>query len=257
MRINLACYSVQPDCSVAAYLNYLHRQLYVMDTYATPHNRAINHTMAAIHSYLSAAFVAAIAAGVCTPMHHASYHHLDQPPGTTTAIWQVAQHALGVTASLPLPSVCLAASLLTAQAGLYWMTTRLCALWAVMLPQPPADVGQFDWCKVRAGVGDQRCVHTAIAAGVAGVFDRKRVAAMGVCVGVLLSHGGVVGGALHQAPRTRGRRAAHVTAHDVMKQLHSFRPATWHVSNVMLQRKLELELLQQVPLTAWPEPERR
>lgn len=46
------------------YYNYLHRQLYVMDTYATPHNRMINHTMAAIHSYLSAAFVAAAVAGM-------------------------------------------------------------------------------------------------------------------------------------------------------------------------------------------------
>lgn len=46
------------------YVNYLHRQLYVMDTYATPHNRMVNHTMAAIHSYLSTAFVAAVVAGI-------------------------------------------------------------------------------------------------------------------------------------------------------------------------------------------------
>ena len=60
---SLSTHSVQPDCSASAYLNYLHRQLYVMDTYATSHNRAINHAMAAIHTYLSASFVAAIVAG--------------------------------------------------------------------------------------------------------------------------------------------------------------------------------------------------
>lgn len=58
-------------------------------------------------------------------------------------------HAFNTRPGLPIPSLCLAASLLVAQGGLYWMTTRLCALWAAMLPHAPADVAQFDWCKVR------------------------------------------------------------------------------------------------------------
>ncbi len=36
-----------------AWLNYLHRQLFVLDTYTNRHNRATNHTMMALHSGLS------------------------------------------------------------------------------------------------------------------------------------------------------------------------------------------------------------
>ncbi len=43
--------------SLQRYWNYLRRQLYVMDTYVTPHNRLVNHTMLALHTYLSWAFV--------------------------------------------------------------------------------------------------------------------------------------------------------------------------------------------------------
>lgn len=39
------------------YWNYLRRQLYVMDTYATSSNKRINHTLMIIHSYLSWAIV--------------------------------------------------------------------------------------------------------------------------------------------------------------------------------------------------------
>ena len=41
--------------------NYLRRQLFVMDTYATPHNRAVNHGMLLALSYLSAAVTSAMA----------------------------------------------------------------------------------------------------------------------------------------------------------------------------------------------------
>lgn len=79
----------------------------------------------------------------CTQPTRLITHH-----ASSTAVWQVTLHALGMVSVLPLPAACLAASLLLAQAGLYWMTTRLCALWAVMHPHPPADVRQFDWAKV-------------------------------------------------------------------------------------------------------------
>lgn len=168
---------VQPDCSAAAYINYLHRQLYVMDTYATQHNRAINHTMAAIHCYLSAAFVTAIVAGDYLALEQlpsmrrhdnthvliftAPYSYTLTLTFTTTfpGIWQLVCHALDATTpGFPLPAACLATSLLAAQGGLYWMTARLCALWAVMLPHTPADVRQFDWCKVR-----RLCAQTFLA----------------------------------------------------------------------------------------------
>jgi hypothetical protein len=41
--------------SMYQWWNYLRRQLFVMDTYATPHNRLINHGMLAALSYLSLA----------------------------------------------------------------------------------------------------------------------------------------------------------------------------------------------------------
>lgn len=39
------------------YWNYLRRQLYVMDTYATRSNKRINHSLMVIHAYLSWAIV--------------------------------------------------------------------------------------------------------------------------------------------------------------------------------------------------------
>ncbi len=36
-----------------AWLNYLHRQLFVLDTYTNDHNRKTNHTMMVLHSLLS------------------------------------------------------------------------------------------------------------------------------------------------------------------------------------------------------------
>lgn len=44
-------------CTAKQCWNYLRRQLYVMDTYCNAHNRTLNHTMLALHSYLSWAFI--------------------------------------------------------------------------------------------------------------------------------------------------------------------------------------------------------
>jgi hypothetical protein len=41
------------------YWNYLRRQLYVLDTYHSRHNKALNHSMMLLHSYGSAMFTAA------------------------------------------------------------------------------------------------------------------------------------------------------------------------------------------------------
>ena len=45
------------------YWNYLRRQLFVMDTYATPHNRALNLVMAAVHVWASSFASAPVLAG--------------------------------------------------------------------------------------------------------------------------------------------------------------------------------------------------
>ena len=52
--------------SMYQWWNYLRRQLFVMDTYATPHNRLINHGMLAALSYLSLAVTAAMAFSAAT-----------------------------------------------------------------------------------------------------------------------------------------------------------------------------------------------
>lgn len=40
--------------------NYLRRQLFVLDTYSTPHNRKVNRTLFLVHFYLSSGFVLAV-----------------------------------------------------------------------------------------------------------------------------------------------------------------------------------------------------
>jgi hypothetical protein len=46
------------------YINYLHRQLYVLDTYCNIHNRALNHTMMWIHAWASLSFATASLLGM-------------------------------------------------------------------------------------------------------------------------------------------------------------------------------------------------
>jgi hypothetical protein len=48
---------LEEQVSLVRYWNYLRRQLYVMDTYVSPHNRRVNHAMLALHTYLSWTFV--------------------------------------------------------------------------------------------------------------------------------------------------------------------------------------------------------
>jgi hypothetical protein len=47
------CCRIEGSYSPRRYWNYLRRQLYVMDTYANPHNRATNHGLAAFHAFAS------------------------------------------------------------------------------------------------------------------------------------------------------------------------------------------------------------
>lgn len=52
------------EYSWAQYWNYLRRQVYVMDTYSSPLNRRVNHTMMFLHSYLSLAFTVPATTGL-------------------------------------------------------------------------------------------------------------------------------------------------------------------------------------------------
>ena len=45
------CCRLEGGYSPRRWWNYLRRQLYVLDTYANPHNRRTNHTLALFHSY--------------------------------------------------------------------------------------------------------------------------------------------------------------------------------------------------------------
>ncbi|CAL5219139.1 g915 [Coccomyxa viridis] len=66
-RLSILCpsYAVLPQwldtsCSARQFWNYQRRQLYVMDTYCNAHNKRLNHTMLALHCYLSWAFILAL-----------------------------------------------------------------------------------------------------------------------------------------------------------------------------------------------------
>ena len=57
-RLDACCAAIgRASVSLERYWNYLRRQLYVMDTYVTPRNRLVNHSMLGLHTYLSWAFV--------------------------------------------------------------------------------------------------------------------------------------------------------------------------------------------------------
>ena len=62
LRVFCPSYAIFPqfldaDYSMNRYWNYLRRQLVVLDTYASDHNRRTNHVMAVLHCYFSWAFV--------------------------------------------------------------------------------------------------------------------------------------------------------------------------------------------------------
>jgi len=62
LQVFCPSYAIFPQCldaeySLFRYWNYLRRQLVVLDTYASDHNRRTNHVMAVLHCYFSWAFV--------------------------------------------------------------------------------------------------------------------------------------------------------------------------------------------------------
>jgi hypothetical protein len=67
---------LEEDYSWGQYWNYLRRQVYVMDTYCSPLNRQINHTMMLLHSYLSLAFVMPAITGAASHIFLLPDYHL-------------------------------------------------------------------------------------------------------------------------------------------------------------------------------------
>lgn len=61
--LTVAC-RLQAHYCWSEYWNYLRRQLYVMDTYATSSNKRTNHTLMIIHSYLSWAIIMPATTGI-------------------------------------------------------------------------------------------------------------------------------------------------------------------------------------------------
>ena len=57
IHLHFALCRLDTSCGAQQFWNYLRRQLYVMDTYCNAHNKRLNHTMLALHSYLSWAFI--------------------------------------------------------------------------------------------------------------------------------------------------------------------------------------------------------
>ena len=83
---------LEGDVSWGRYWNYLRRQLFVMDTYVSAHNRRVNHCMLLLHPLLSWGFVIPTGAGgppflrpqMLTVMIPRTYHRdlatsLDEP----------------------------------------------------------------------------------------------------------------------------------------------------------------------------------
>ena len=54
---------LDPSCSWQTFWNFLHRQMYVLDTYITRKNKRINHALAAAHFIVSCALALPIPTG--------------------------------------------------------------------------------------------------------------------------------------------------------------------------------------------------
>ncbi|KAK9804057.1 hypothetical protein WJX73_000030 [Symbiochloris irregularis] len=138
------------------YWNYLRRQLYVMDTYTSPHNRALNHTMMALHTYLSLAFViptvtVALRVGIWgVQVGLLPTQTVWNGPGTSLR-W-VHVFAAGTCPLSTLSLTLFLAAFALAGTALLWMVAVSCALFRELSPdaQPPYTAEMFNWAKVWA-----------------------------------------------------------------------------------------------------------
>jgi hypothetical protein len=82
--------------TLGRYWNYLRRQLYVMDTYACAAAARTNHTMLALHSYLSWAFVApALLAGLRGAAQAAALLQVSQRVSMSNSAIDIATRVFG------------------------------------------------------------------------------------------------------------------------------------------------------------------
>ncbi|EFJ40451.1 hypothetical protein VOLCADRAFT_119967 [Volvox carteri f. nagariensis] len=84
---------LDPRMGWAAWLNYLHRQLFVLDTYTNDHNRRTNHTMMVLHSVLSWLLVLPSLAALVTLV--------DRTVAVTAAVVAAAATGLATVATAP------------------------------------------------------------------------------------------------------------------------------------------------------------
>ncbi|GIL92413.1 hypothetical protein Vretifemale_19963 [Volvox reticuliferus] len=131
----------------AAWLNYLHRQLFVLDTYTNEHNRKTNHTMMWLHSILSWLLVLPSLAALLTLVTQ----FCKALVGLAIAA-AVGRHGLvaGTAPLLPLlqlpgGAVAVAAGWAAAHCALVFMTAEILALFRVLSPNPVVQHVPLSW----------------------------------------------------------------------------------------------------------------
>ncbi|KAG2488516.1 hypothetical protein HYH03_013019 [Edaphochlamys debaryana] len=166
LRIRVPPYAIFPQrldarMSLPAWLNYLHRQLFVLDTYTSPHNRATNHTMMLLHSLLSWALVLPSLAALATLCARLLSAVVDLSAPVLAPLGTSGAAALAAAA----------ASLAAVAAGLAAVATGLAARRQQAQAQPATDGGSGGGLGDRpaAVVGGQTFPQYALPAAIAGL----------------------------------------------------------------------------------------
>lgn len=158
--------AVDAEVSGRRYWNYLRRQLVVLDTYVSPHNRRTNHILAAAHCYLSWALVApagllaargavAVAAGAVWAWGAwcGGFGGSRMAEDTLDAAWQAAGFDWGAPGDAAAAGFAGLAAYTAA--ALWWMTGVVCALLETLNPRDlgpgAALAGRFHWPRLWAG----------------------------------------------------------------------------------------------------------
>ncbi|GLI66855.1 hypothetical protein VaNZ11_010841 [Volvox africanus] len=132
----------------AAWLNYLHRQLFVLDTYTNEHNRKTNHSMMWLHSILSWLLVLPSLAALLTLVSRLC--KLLVGIVTVVAVGRyglVAGEEALLLPLLQLPGglVAVAAGWAAAHGALIFMTAEILALFRVLSPNPVVPHVSLSW----------------------------------------------------------------------------------------------------------------
>lgn len=139
------------------YWNYLRRQLYVMDTYASCSNKRINHALMLIHCYLSWAVVFPITSVVLrlslwvAELLLLPSQEIWDGPGTSWD-WLRIFGAQGCYVGM-LSSILFWIAITSAVLALYWMTGVVLSLFGEMFPSGETISGgdSFNWVKLWLG----------------------------------------------------------------------------------------------------------